>query len=348
MRKWLRSRLTLKPTFKIAHHSHSMRLRPHEHTSYGPLLLLLLMVGVVLMIGTVNAETPYDGPEAESIGLSGTVPAKPPTVAAVITSPTNGQRFTTSPITVKGTCPATTLVQIYKNDIFAGSTPCEKNGTFQMEIDLLIGQNVLVARVYNELNEPGPDSNLVTVFYDALPPKASPLGRLNFGGTQMILVTDSVFRGAFPEKDMVVPLTIIGGVPPYAVNIQWGDSTNTVVPRGDNLTFKTAHVYKKPGVYQLVFQATDSQGRVAFLSVAAIVNGQPSAIPVAGSTAEEDKLMLLWPFLAAAIAAVISFWLGERREKKILMKRGFGGRGPLYKNKPPATPAAPVAPAAST
>lgn len=322
MHKWL----------KLSHHAHSGRHRPHEHTSYLPLMILLVITGIVLMIGTVTAATPYDGPEAGSVGLSGVMPAKPPTVAAVITFPSDGQRFSTTPVTVKGTCPANTLVQIYKNDIFAGSTPCDKDGKFQIDIDLLIGKNTLIARVYNELNEPGPDSAPVVAFYDALPPQASPLSALNFGGTQMLLVTDSVFRGAFPDKEMNIPITIIGGVPPYAVNIQWGDSTNSVVPRKDNLTFKTPHIYKKPGTYQITLQATDSQGRVAFLSVASIVNGQPDTVAfVGGTNPPVNKFLALWPFLAAAVAAVVSFWLGERREKKLLLHNG-----PVYHAPTPA------------
>lgn len=328
MRKWL-----------TLHHIHSGKLRPHEHTSYGPLFVLLVVVGIVLTVGTVQGATPYTGPEAGSVGLNGTMPAKPPTVAATITSPTTGQRFTTTPVTVKGTCPAKTLVQIYKNDIFAGSTPCDDKGKFEMDIDLLIGQNVLIARVYDDLNQPGPDSNAVTVFYDALPPQASPLARFNFGGTQMVIVTDSVFRGAFPDREMLVPVTILGGVPPYALNIQWGDTTNSVTPRKDNLPFKVPHIYKKPGTYQLIFQATDSEGRVAFLSVAGIINGQPTVLPTAAAGATTNKFLALWPFFAAAVAAVISFWLGERREKKLLLRGG-----PLYRPKTP-TPTAPAAPA---
>jgi hypothetical protein len=286
-------------------------------------MVLLLIVGCVLTIGTVTAATPYTGPEAGSVGLTGEMPGKPPTVAAVITSPKNGQRFSTTPVTITGTCPARTLVQIYKNDIFAGSGPCSDKGDFSFDIDLLIGQNILVARVYDALNQPGPDSAPVTIFYDALPPQASPLSNLNFGGTQMLLNTDSVFRGSFPDKEMAVPITIIGGVPTYALNIQWGDSTNKVVPRNDNLSFKAGHIYKKPGTYQITFQATDSQGRVAFLSVAAIINGQPgAALAATGATPKASLLLGLWPFYTAAVAIVISFWFGERREKKILLHGG--------------------------
>lgn len=308
---------------KISPHEHSGKVAAHEHTSYIPLIALLLLVGVALTTFTVTALRP--GPEPSSIGLSGTVPAKPPTVAAVITKPSEGQRFTTSPVNVAGSCPKNTLVEIFKNDIFAGSTPCTEAGIFTLDVDLLIGQNILVARVYDALNQPGPDSNLVTVFYDALPPQADGMIAMNFSGDQLLLNTDAVFRGVFPDQELVVPIDIIGGMPPYAVNLQWGDSTNKVISRDSNAPFKATHTYSKPGTYQLTVQASDAQGRVAFLTVASIVNGQPAVAPTATSPLDAsafNKMLMLWPLYTSAIAIVISFWLGERREKQILSKRG--------------------------
>jgi hypothetical protein len=216
------------------------------------------------------------------------------------------------------------LVEIFKNDIFAGSTPCSDAGTYSVDIDLLIGQNVVVARVYDALNQPGPDSNSVTVFYDALPPQSSPISALNFGGSQLLLNTDAVFRGVFPEEQLNIPIDILGGTPPFAINIQWGDSNNKVVPRNDNTAFKVGHVYNKPGTYQVSIQASDAVGRVAFLTVASIVNGQPSVAATSTPTAAAtSKLLLLWPLYTASIAVVISFWMGEKREKNLLAKRGL-------------------------
>ena len=121
---------------------------------------------------------------------------------------------------------------------------------------------------------------------------------------------------------MTMPIDILGGTPPYAVNVQFGDANNKVVPRPDNTTFRVPHTYNKAGVYQISIQATDSKGRVAFLGVAAIVNGQPAA-EAAGTatTSTPNQLLLLWPVYTSAIAIVISFWLGERREKKIMSKQ---------------------------
>lgn len=310
---------------KLSHHSHSGRLRPHEHTSYVPLSLLLVVAGYALITYTISVTAVSPGPESGSIGLSGTVPGEAPTVAATIDVPRDGQRFSASPVTFAGTCPAQTLVEIFKNDIFAGSTFCTNDGTYTLDVDLLIGQNTIVARVYDTLNQPGPDSNLITVFYDALPPQAGPLTSFDFGGPQLLLNTDAVFRGVFPEQELSVPVDILGGTAPYAMNIQWGDSTNKVVPRNDNLSFNISHIYNKPGTYQITLQATDAVGRVAFLSVAAIVNGQPDVAAVAStdSGTVPNQLLLLWPLYTGAAAVVMSFWLGERREKKILNQRGL-------------------------
>lgn len=306
---------------KLSHHSHSGQLRPHEYTSYLPLALLLLVVGFALTVYTVSAAD-HPGPESGSVGITGVMPGDPPTVGATINSPNDQQHFNTTPVPVSGTCPKGTLVEVFKNDIFAGSTPCTDAGIYNIEIDLLNGRNVLITRVYDSLNQPGPDSNAVIVFYDALPPQAGSITSLEFGGAQLLLNTDAVFRGVFPDQELAVPLDILGGSPPYAINIQWGDSTNKVVSRNDNISFTTSHIYSKAGTYQVSFQATDSMGRVAFLTVASIVNGQPEVAPAA--TAEvTNKLLVLWPLYTAALAVLISFWLGERREKHVLGTRGL-------------------------
>jgi hypothetical protein len=308
--------------FKLSHHRHTGTLRPHQHTSYLSLGILLAIVGLALGYYTASAASP--GPQAGSIGIAGTVPGKPPATAATITVPRDQQHFGESPITVSGTCPAKTLVEIYKNDIFGGSTICGDDGTYSLSVDLLIGKNILIARVYDALNQAGPDGIAVTVYYDALPEQAGPLSSLNFSANQLLLNTDSVVRGVFPNQEFSMPLEVIGGAPPYAINIQWGDATNKVIPRSDNLQFNVSHTYKKAGVYQISIQATDVSGRVAFLSVAAIVNGQPeTAIATTGDSSPTNKLLLLWPLYTASAAVVASFWFGEQREKHVLRARGL-------------------------
>ena len=66
------------------------------------------------------------------------------------------------PVTVTGLCPDGLLVKLFKNNVFAGSVDCTK-GSYSLKIDLFTGQNDLVARVYDSLDQPGPDSSIVRV-----------------------------------------------------------------------------------------------------------------------------------------------------------------------------------------
>jgi len=313
MLKWL----------KLCEHKHSGKIRPHEHTSYLSLVIVLLIVGISLSAFTVYAATPYAGPESGSIGLTGIMPAEAPIVAATITSPTNLEHFSKTPVTINGTCPDSSLVELFKNDIFAGSAACTVADTYSLDVDLLIGENTLMAKVFDALNQEGPDSSAITVYYDALPAQTSALSLQNFSNAQLLLNTNAVFRGTFPDKEMNVPIDILGGTPPFAVNIQWGDSTNKVVSRNDNISFDAAHTYTRAGTYQISIQASDSSGNIAFLTVASIVNGQSGAVTTSTTTSEsiQNKLLVLWPLYVSAVAVVVSFFIGERREKRLLSSR---------------------------
>lgn len=315
--------MVLPHKLKILPLQHTGRLRTHEHTSYLPLAILLFTVGIVLGSFTVFSQSP--GPAEGSVSLTGTVHGDAPTVAATITSPEKDVRFLVSPIDISGTCPQNTTVQIYKNDIFAGSSVCSSEGQYSSSIDLLFGENKLVARVYDALNQAGPNSTEITVYYDALPAQTDPTTVLDFGGQQLLINTDAVFRGAFPKQELTIPVEIIGGSPPYAVNIQWGDATNKIVSRDTAIPFNAGHAYSKAGTYQISLQVSDAKGRVAFLTVAAIVNGQPESAGTASviGSSSGSVLVALWPLYASSVAIVISFWLGERREKALLLRHGI-------------------------
>lgn len=296
-------------------------VQPKTNTSFFPLAVVMLVVAFAVTFYTSYAVT-TPGPTGASIGLAGIMPAKPPATAPTITSPINGQHFPTTPITVKGTCPNNTLVEIYKNNIFAGSVFCDKDGKYSIDIDLLFGQNVLFAQSFDALGQNSPPSDNVTVFYDASAASTAGIVGLDFGGAQLLINTDAVYRGNFPGKEMAMPLTVLGGRAPYAISIQWGDNENSLIPRGDNATFNATHTYKKPGVYPISIKATDKDGRVAFITVAAVVNGTPE--PATASTSEtatsSSVFVMLWPLYVAILGIIIAFFLGERREKHVLAK----------------------------
>ncbi len=302
---------------------HSGRLRPHEYTSYVPLAVMVFVVGLILAAMTVSsfayASPP---PQSYSVSLSGTMPEKPPATAASITSPASSTSFNNSPVTVSGTCPQSTLVEIFKNNIFAGSTPCSSSGNFSVQIDLLYGANTLTAIDYDVLNQAGPTSNKVNVTYNAQPPLVSSLNNVNFLSSQLVLETDAVYRGTFPDQPLNVPINIIGGAGPFAINVQWGDNHNQVLPASSNTTINATHVYARPGSYKITIQGSDSQQHIAYINVAAVVNGQPSTAAIGstttGSSSLTSKLLVLWPLYACAATLVVSFWTGEVRERKLM------------------------------
>jgi hypothetical protein len=303
----------LKPRF--SHYRHSGYLLHRHHTSYAGLIFLVMVTAAVLLSFTFSAEAalgdPAVNPQAGSVAVSGKMAGPPPKEGATILQPTNGQRFGTLPVTVSGTCPKGLIVEIYKNNIFAGSTVCEDAGNFSLLIDLVDGQNILIARVFDALNQAGPDSNSVTVFYD----RPVPVGSVAGAVTQLVLNSDTKWKGVNPGVEIGWPVEVIGGTAPYAISWDWGDAVITPISRPSAGYFDANHTYAKPGNYKSIVRASDVRGQRAYLQVMTIVHGEisPSITQPFGGV-----LAIAWPLLIMAVLIIISFYLGEKYEKKKL------------------------------
>jgi hypothetical protein len=289
---------------RISHHQHTGRYLPRHHTSYAALMLVTLCAGFVMLAATANTLA-VQNPQSGSVAIGGVMPGPAPTQAATILQPTAGQRFTSLPITVTGTCSPGLVVQIYKNNVFAGSTPCSDQGGFSVQIDLFSGQNVLIAKVVDALDQPGPDSRPVPVTY-------TPTGQVgNFVNqvTQPLFVkSDAVTRGVSPNSAFNWIFEIVGGQSPYAVSIDWGDGRTDLISQQSAGQITSRHAYSKPGNYKVIIKATDSAGNRAYLQTLVVVNGalnQPLT-PEGGLA-----LKAAWPLYLSALLIVASFWLGE-------------------------------------
>lgn len=281
--------------------------------------LLALVLLVVLVPATVNAAAPpAPNPVSGSVGLEGTITAPPPSVGATITTPGNGRVYTANPITVGGLCPQGTLVKVFSNNIFIGSAECV-NGTFTLQVDLFSGINDLIVRVYDDLDQAGPDSNTVTVnFNDAQ--------FSGFGGR--VSLTSSYARiGANPGSTITWPIIISGGTAPYAITVDWGDGKpNTIKSLPFPGNFNVDHAYDKAGIYRIVVKATDLAGSTAYLQLVGVANG---AVSSSSNTAgSKDKVItitkvqiLLWPSLVAIPLIITTFWIGRKYELLSLRKR---------------------------
>jgi hypothetical protein len=293
---------------------------------------LKILVSAVLMLFTLGLATTLVGStqaaeQSGSIGIEGTVPGNPPAQAPTITIPRDGQVFTSIPITVSGLCQSGLLVQIFKNNVFAGSVTCQ-NGSYSLQIDLFSGLNDLVARQYDALNQASPDSATVSVTFN---------DGTAASGPRISIFSAYAKRGADKDSALTWPLTISGGQAPYAVSVDWGDKTTPdLFTRQAPGEFTIEHTYKQAGIYNIVIKATDANGVAAFLQVVGIANGPIAQTPAAGGQPAEDKATeglsstLLWILAGVAIVLfAVSFWLGKKHQLQHIRSNLRKGKRPF-------------------
>ncbi len=271
------------------------------------LLALFVFVQPASAINQIPTPPPIPG----SYGLAATKTQEAPTSAATITTPGNGASFGNSPITVSGICTTGLLVQVYNNGVMVGSVMCTNN-SFSLQASLFAGANEFTAIMYDDLEQAGPTSNIVTVNYTDSTITA-------FG--QMITLTSSYGRRSAPSgSELSWPLQLTGGMGPYAFSLDWGDGSSAELKSQSLAGLVTiAHTYKKAGIYQVNVKVTDVNGVSAFLQVVAVSSGKvDGAAAGAGDTKDTTgttKTEILW--IPAAVGLVLllpAYWLGRRSQ----------------------------------
>jgi hypothetical protein len=273
---------------------------------------LMMAVPVAADIGS------QQNPQSGTLGFEGTVPGNPPTAAATIVIPSNGQTFTSTPITVSGLCQTGLLIKIFSNNVFVGAIQCA-GGSYSLQVDLFGGANELVARDYDNLDQQGPDSNTVSeTFNDA---------QYAQFGSRVALSSDYARQGVDPGVTLTWPLILSGGTGPYALSVDWGDgSGNSLQSVSFPGVVNVSHVYNQAGVYTIVAKATDANNTSAYLQLVGVANG-PISGALAGSssktsvTSGSGKSVIIWqPMLAALPVILIAFWLGRRHELYVIRR----------------------------
>jgi hypothetical protein len=304
--------------FRLLAHEHSFRMRPHSHTSYASLFFSLILTTTLVAGVSYGAQGAVQNPQQGSVGLTGRVSGPPPTQAAVITSPRDGDRTSSSPITIKGSCPNNTVVFVNKNGVLGGQASCDA-GSFSLQMDLFGGLNSLVAQVVDGLGQYGPDSSPVTITYDLVNSNASPV----IVGRQLFIESPATVVGGEPSTSLTRNATIVGGTAPYAVSWDWGDGTTSLATVAGEGRISASHSYASAGTYRVIVQVSDSAGNAAFIQLITVVNGPVAAVSGNSSSksALSGRLIWAWPGLILSIILVFVFWLGERRGRDRLIRR---------------------------
>jgi hypothetical protein len=248
------------------------------------------------------------------VGVEGKVPGPPPSQAATIDVPRNGQSFSSLPITVSGFCVNNTTVEIYKNNVFAGSAPCS-GGSYRLQIDLFDGRNDLIAREVDDLGQYGPDSATVTVNFNSPAPSLGP---------RITLTSEYSKRGANPGSILNWPVSLSGGSGPYAINIDWGDKSKTdLLSRQIPGILNLQHTYAQSGVYNILIRATDVNGNAAFLQLVGIGNGpiQKTGSNSGGIITKESTKLIWWPIIVLFLLMVGAFFVGRRQQLEAIRRR---------------------------
>lgn len=295
----------------------------HRHISLHPAtVFFLLCVGVFLVASTFQAV-------AASTSISLKIHAPIPPAPAVISSPPDQSRFDKPDQTVSGTCPADSYIKLYNNGVFSGAAPCT-DGRFQLMITLVEGSNVLQAKVFNTTDDEGPTSPNVTVYYEPViitPPSGIPSRVPTAKGEPFRIVSDYRHRVYKSNQEVSLNIGLLGGLAPYAVAVDWGDGQISSYSRSNTSMYKATHTYaQNPRLYTYIVKiaASDINGKSAYLQLIAVVDGTVvAAAPTAPAPPTKKSfawLSYLWPAYLMFVMMVISFWLGEREELRILTK----------------------------
>lgn len=286
----------------------------------------IVVLGAIMALASVGSGTALDRGSSNpnqsgSTGLQGTIAADPPKNAPSISQPVSGRTFSSTPIDVTGLCTTGLLVKVFSNNIFVGSVMCSGN-SYSLQIDLLSGQNDLIAIQYDSLDQASPNSNTVTVTFQN--------SQLAAFGERVSLTSQYAKLGADVGSKLTWPIILSGGTGSYAISIDWGDGSATdlmSVPFAG--PFNIAHIYKSSGVYRVVVRATDSNGQEAFLQLVGVGNGKVTQGNQGGSSSNNSSnsggttqtVIVWWPVLLMFPFILTTFWLGKKYELKALRRR---------------------------
>lgn len=306
---------------KLLHHDHSGRLRPHANTTYAGLGFLLLLTIIVLTALTYSASADATDPVSYTVGASAAVAQKVPN-APTITSPGSGQEISKLPVDVGGICAKGYVVKVFANDILVGANSCA-GGSYSVPVSLFFGRNTVRAQSFNLLDQGGKSSAAVGLTYAPSAGQGINLfqqfGDSRAKANQLFIKADVFHKSAASGQDTAWPIEIVGGTAPYAVNISWGDGKTDVYSRSATGRFEVKHRYDSTGAgenFQVVVKAADAVNDQAYLQVVSVSNVKAANAKSAGG------LVIAWPLIGAGLLMVISFYLGDRYERKTLMRRG--------------------------
>jgi hypothetical protein len=238
---------------------------------------------------------------------------------------------------VSGTCqdvyPAS-IVAIYRQGVLVGSAACTVSNAFQLDVTLIDGQNVLLAKIYNMNGIYGPDSSTVTISYTppvVIAPETPPQVVTESAPSDLSIVTTTPFQAIdATHKTVQVSVLVDGGATPYTIELNWGDGSTDSKQVGVSGTYTFMHDYIKPATYQAKAKVTDVLGasrEQVFVVVAPGPLSQTSQSKPTGSVAVENTKKdhsYYWYIFGGLLLLVAGIMIGiltDRRRLQLIGKK---------------------------
>ena len=329
---------------RLAYHKHTGRMLPFYCTSYAVVFFLLCFATMSIIFATslVAADQQNSG----SVFISGEVRGAAPETAAVINTPHNNDHFTNTQVLITGNCMEDKYVEIYRGNDFLGMTYCDSLGEFSITVTLIPGENVLIAKIRDDLGQYGPDSNRLTIQLDKNSVQStseSTDGSRHIDSAAVVALKPlnisikPLQQSLWLGQTIKISYEISGDLAPYSLAFEWGDgSTADLIKKEQAGKYTIEHKYQQAGKNVLRISAFGESGEVASTQTVIIVH--QDAIPVTGtincanyddglinrsninfasiceppSKAENWITRLAWPSLIASGFMAVSFWIGER------------------------------------
>ncbi len=295
---------------------------------------MLKLIAVCLMLLSFVWGFNIQSAHADSYDVSASVPFPAPTAAAVIDPSFAGSTQTAEVVELFGTCQSvypSSIVSIWRDGQLLGSTNCQANNTFRLNITLALGGNSLIARTSSISLIYGPDSQPVNVTYtpSTVPTIASPGPTPATNNPSDLRITSNQPVAVMSESNTVtIEIKVDGGTSPYTITINWGDgSTETQTVAGPGL-YRFTHTYASPNIFRVLASVTDVLGAtkvfqfiVTSTSPQAATAQKPTAetTPQSADSKGRNYFLLLGTFIGLFVLLIIfltSFWLGRRYEHK--------------------------------
>jgi hypothetical protein len=229
------------------------------------LALIVLLISLVIGFRQLNVS-------ADSYDVSASVPFPVPTTLAVIDPSLNNLVKSTGTLQIFGSCQNVnpySVVSIWRSSSLLGSTTCESNGTFRLNINLNSGTNTLIAKTSNISNVYGPDSDPVNITYNPPVAQSTPQNNNSVSNASsptpdvspdLSISTINPVEQISDSRQASIDIVVSGGKNPYKLVIVWGDGSSDTKDIKEEGTYRFTHIYEKEGIYTTFASVTDFRG----------------------------------------------------------------------------------------